>query len=354
MAREIASNAGPAHSSLSRRQFLLASGSALSLGLAGAKASTGSHRALIQLSLVGGPSQIDTWDPKPSAPSTIRGPFQPISTRVPGLKVSELFPLMADRMHRIAITRSVYHEEAPIHETGAQLLQTGGLSSETHGLPHVGALAARRHGSSGIGWAVLPGPIESTGVDLDNGQSAGFLGESLAPAVGLDLLDIDKENWQTRARYGPSAFGDNCLRAARLVEAGTRCVIVNMFPSVYGMRTWDCHANGDDLPTTLDDYKTAICPMFDRAYTALLNDLETRGLLESTMVVSMGEFGRTPKLNLRGGRDHWAGVWSILLAGGGVEGGQAIGSSDRWGAEPRDQPIHAAQIAGLMRNHLGC
>lgn len=351
---DIASGNGLAHLSMSRRQFLIAGGSALSLGLGSARAAHQGHRALIQLSLVGGPSQLDTWDPKPMAPSTIRGPFRPIATSVPGLQVSELFPLLAERAQRIAIARSIYHDEAPIHETGAQLLQTGGLVRSGEGLPHVAALPACRHGSSGFGWAVLPGSVGDTGVDLEWGQGAGNLGADFAPAIGEVLWTLEEETWQTRERYGPSKFGDNCLRAARMVEAGVSCVVVNMFPSLYGMRTWDCHANGDDLPTTLEDYKTAICPMFDRAYSALLDDLETRGLLETTLVVSMGEFGRTPRLNLRGGRDHWTGVWSVLLAGGSVAGGQALGSSDRWGAEPRDEPMHAAQIAALMRAHLDC
>jgi uncharacterized protein (DUF1501 family) len=126
-----------------------------------------------------------------------------------------------------------------------------------------------------------------------------------------------------------------------------------MFDTVFNKITWDCHANGGDLNTTLADYQGTLCPMFDAAYSTLLDDLEQAGLLDSTLVVGMGEFGRTPKRNARGGRDHWAGVWSVLMAGGGVRGGQVIGASDRHGQEPRDRPIHASQIAATVYHALG-
>jgi uncharacterized protein (DUF1501 family) len=126
-----------------------------------------------------------------------------------------------------------------------------------------------------------------------------------------------------------------------------------MFDTVFGQITWDCHANGGDLNSTLDDYRDTLCPMLDQAYTALLDDLEALGLLDSTLVLAMGEFGRTPKLNPRGGRDHWPGVWSMLAAGGGVRGGQVIGASDAHGAEPADRPIHAAELTATVYHALG-
>ncbi|MFQ3651995.1 MAG: DUF1501 domain-containing protein, partial [Gemmataceae bacterium] len=116
---------------------------------------------------------------------------------------------------------------------------------------------------------------------------------------------------------------------------------------------WDCHADGGSLASTLADYRRSVCPSFDTACAALLDDLQERGLLASTLVVAMGEFGRTPHLNRRGGRDHWAGVWSVLLAGGGIRGGQVYGSSDAQGGEPKNQPVHAAQIAETIRYALG-
>ncbi len=126
-----------------------------------------------------------------------------------------------------------------------------------------------------------------------------------------------------------------------------------MFDTVFNEITWDCHADGGALGTTLDDYRATLCPIFDQAYSALLDDLDARGLLESTLVVAMGEFGRTPRLNPRGGRDHWPGVWSILFAGGGVHGGQVVGSSDHLGAEPRDRPVTPAEVAATIYHLLG-
>jgi uncharacterized protein (DUF1501 family) len=166
-------------------------------------------------------------------------------------------------------------------------------------------------------------------------------------------LDLAAEPDIVRARYGWNTFGQSCLLVRRLVERGVRLVTVNMFDTVFGQTTWDCHANGGDLSSTLDDYKTTLCPMFDMAYAALLDDLESMGLLDSTLVVSMGEFGRTPVLNHRGGRDHWPGVWSMLMAGGGVRGGQVIGASDRHAAEPVDRPIHASEIPATIYHALG-
>ena len=143
-------------------------------------------------------------------------------------------------------------------------------------------------------------------------------------------------------------FGKVCLQARRLVECGTRFVTVNMFDTVFNQVSWDCHADEDSLATTLNDYRNRVCPMFDRAYTALLEDLHERGMLSSTLVVAMGEFGRTPRLNTRGGRDHWSGVWSVLFAGAGVRGGQIIGASDRLGAEPHERPVSPAEVAATI------
>jgi uncharacterized protein (DUF1501 family) len=158
---------------------------------------------------------------------------------------------------------------------------------------------------------------------------------------------------ELRRRYGNNSFGQSCFLARRLVEHGVKFVTVNMFDTVFNNITWDCHADGGALATTLDDYKTTLCPMFDRAYTALLEDLQQRGMLETTMVVAMGEFGRTPHMNSRGGRDHWPGVWSVLFAGGKVQGGQVIGSSDRFGAEPSDRPVTPAEIAASVYTGMG-
>ncbi len=276
----------------SRRGFLQAGAVALAgfSDLVAAKPATASEGAsadsVILILLSGGPSQLDTWDPKPLAPSSIRGPFRPISTNVVGMQISELFPLMARHADKFALVRSVYHDQAPVHEIGAKILRSG-----------------------------FSGPVIAA---RSNNQ-----------------------------------FLNSCQEAVCLVESGVRMIAIEMFSSLYDKLTWDCHANETDLPTTLADYRRTVCPMFDRAFAGLLEDLTNRGLLKRTLVVCAGEFGRSPHINPRGGRDHWTGAWTTLFAGGGVRGGQVIGSSDRIGAEPRDCPVNARRIPATMLNALG-
>ncbi len=138
---------------------------------------------MILLLLVGGPSQLETWDPKPDAPSDVRGPFRSIATCCPGVRISEHLPRLASRMDRVALVRSVYHDAAPIHETGQQLLQTGRLCRAGEEHPHVGSVVARLKGARrGLPpFAILPGPIANTGVDIPHGQSAGWLGNCVQP-----------------------------------------------------------------------------------------------------------------------------------------------------------------------------
>jgi uncharacterized protein (DUF1501 family) len=312
----------------------------------------------IVLFVVGGPSHLETWDPKPGAPESIRGPFRPIATNVSGIAISENFPLLAQRMNRCALVRSVYHKAPAIHETGQQLLQTGQLARPGIEFPHHGAVLAQLDARSSERPAnvLLPGPIANTGVSVSHGQGGGFLGTPAAPftpTVAAQRAELGHESARLRDRYGRHRFGQNCLLARRQIEQGTRCVTVNMFDTVFNEITWDCHADGGSLATTFDDYRTTLCPMFDQAYTALLDDLTDRGMLRDTLVVAMGEFGRTPIINPRGGRDHWPHVWSVLFAGGPVVGGQVIGSSDKHGTEPRDRPIQAAQIAATIYQALG-
>ena len=166
-------------------------------------------------------------------------------------------------------------------------------------------------------------------------------------------FDLESEKDPLRARYGQNTFGQTCLLSRRLIEQGVRMVTINMFDTVFNQVTWDCHADGGSLATNLNDYKNTLCPMFDMAYSALLDDLRQRGMLDSTLVVAMGEFGRTPKLNPRGGRDHWPGCWSILFAGAGVKGGQVVGSSDSTGAEPKDRPVSPAEVAATVYEAMG-
>jgi len=336
---------------ISRRDFLRSS-AATAAGLAAGHALANRPNDVngIFLMLVGGPSQLDTWDPKPEAPSPVRGPYRPIATRVPGVQFTELFPKMAAAADRFAVVRSMHHTAAPIHETGHQLVQTGRLATSGREAPHFGALVSARRGSRSSAPAnvLLPGPIGFTGVNVGHGQTAGDLGPDHEPVCVSRPVDDDP----LRERYGATEFGDNCLRAARLIEAGSRFVTVNMFRTVYDAVSWDCHAAGGSLRSNLADYRQ-VGAAFDTAYTALLDDLRQRGLLDTTLVVATGEFGRTPFLNRDGGRDHWAGVWTALLAGAGIRGGAVVGSSDRLGGEPKEAAVGPDQFAGLMRHTLG-
>lgn len=397
---------------LTRRDFLRVGGlTAGSVGLSlaelgGLQAAGSADVNCIILFLVGGPSQLETWDLKPSAPDNVRGPFRPIQTNIPGIHIGEHFPRLAQMADRYAIVRSVHHRAAPIHETGHQLMQTGYLFRGDWEYPHYGAVLSHLRGPrQGLPpFVVVPGPIGNTGVSVHHGQGAGYLGAAHGPFCQRDgampvpanlqdrqallaaidnaqraydatenvragandpacnlifaqktrrAFDLAAESTQLRARYGTGTFGQSCLLARRLVEHGVRLVTVNMFDTVFNQATWDCHADGGALASNLDDYRDTLCPMLDLAYTALLEDLQQRGLLSNTLVVAMGEFGRTPQLNPRGGRDHWPGVWSILFAGGGVRGGQVVGSSDRTGSEPRDRPVTPAEVAATIYRTLG-
>jgi hypothetical protein len=343
---------------MNRRELLLAGGIGLgALGLGPAEAglfgvrARRDERALILLMMVGGPSQLETWDPKPDAPEEVRGPFRSIATRVPGVRIGEHLPLTAARMDRVALVRSVHHDEAPIHETGLQLLQTGRLTRTEDEHPHIGAVVSKLKGPNGPAspFVMLPTAIRNTGVVLPRGQSAGWLGSEHAP-VQADAVDVSGEPDRLRLAYGRSRFGRDCLAARKLVESGSRVVVVNMFETVFDEVTWDCHGSGPF--STLDDYARRLLPAFDRAFTALIDDLAARGMLETTLVAAVGEFGRTPRINASGGRDHWPGAWSVALAGGGVRGGRVIGATDAHAAHPVDRPTTPQEVLASMYHAL--
>lgn len=343
------------------------------------------RRSCIFLLLTGGPGHLDTLDPKPLAPVEYRGPLQAIQTAVPGVLVSEALPKLASRLDRVAILRSLWHDAASIHETGLQLIQTGRLSRNGTTHPSMGSIVARLLGSRNHlpPYVVLPRLLGQTGVNAWQGQRAGHLGAEFDP-FDLSMLAIrdplefwSSTSWSSisawlsdelrtalkyhdepeavRQAYGDSQFGRSCLLARRLVERGSRFVTVNMFESLADQVTWDCHANGKWAPATVADYRDhpALGPTIDQVFNALLDDLDQRGLLNDTLVVAVGEFGRTPKLNDRGGRDHWPGVWSGLLAGGGIPGGQTIGSSDSRGTTPADRPTTPAEFVATILQSLG-
>ncbi len=374
----------------------------------------------ILLFLVGGPSQLDTWDMKPDAPEEIRGPFRPIDTKVPGLQVSEVFPRLAAMADKVALVRSVYHTAAAVHDTGHQMMQTGRLFTGGIDHPHYGCVLSKTNGPRADmpPYVLLPRPIGATGGNMPHGQFAGYLGKTFDPfvlnadpndkafkvpdllppdyvsavreqrrrslraaidgAVGSfensadarlldanfegafklmssvsarEAFDLKGEPDAIRDRYGRTRFGQSCLLARRLVERGVRFVTVNMFETVFNEITWDIHGSAPFSP--IDCYKNEVGPNFDNAYTALLEDLGRRGMLENTMILAFGEFGRTPKINPAGGRDHHPACWTVLFAGGPIQGGQIVGASDETGYAPKDRPITTAEIAATVYQGLG-
>ena len=166
-------------------------------------------------------------------------------------------------------------------------------------------------------------------------------------------FDLSKESDKLRDRYGRNTFGQSCLLARRMIEGGVRYVTVNHFDTVFNLTCWDMHANGSSLNNTYLDYERHLCPQFDWAFTALIEDLESRGLLESTVVAVLSEFGRTPQLNARGGRDHYPNAWTNFLCGGNIRGGQVIGSTDKIGARPASHPVEPPQVLASIYHGMG-
>lgn len=349
----------PSLAGSTRRDFLRVSGlGAVGLTLAQrhALATAPTQRSVIVVMMVGGPSQLDTFDPKPSAPAEIRGPFGSIATAVPGVRINEFLPKIATRMDRLALIRTLHHDAAPIHETGLQLFQTGRLCRQGEDYPHFGALAAQELGSRGTlpAWAILPKAVGPTGVDIPQGQTSANLGAEYAPFQldqSTQSLNLAAEPAWVRDAYGRTAFGANCLLARKLVEAGVRVVTVNMCQTVFGETSWDCHGRASF--STLSDYRDSLLPTFDAVLSTLLDDLDRLGRLESTLVVATGEFGRTPRINSDGGRDHWPAAWSALVAGGGIAGGQVIGKTDAHASEPIDRPVRPEELLATIGQHLG-
>jgi hypothetical protein len=281
---------------VSRRDFLRLGGlSVLGLSVAEqrarAEASGKGLRRCIFILMTGGPSQFETFDPKPGAPGEVRGPFKPIATATPDLNLSETLPLLAQRSDKFAVIRSLFHDAAPIHETGQQLIQSGRLVQRDLVPPSLGSIVARLLGSRNDlpAYAVLPRPLADTGVAIWQGQRAGDLGAEFEPwdvvntefgirnaelgipaggvvnsappeSVAGRIVNCDPArmlsaaNWLAepeayRRSYGESEFGRSFLAARRLVEQGVRYVTVNMYDSLAGRVTWDCHARRRWLTT---------------------------------------------------------------------------------------------------------
>ena len=293
----------------------------------------------IYLNLLGAPSHLDTWDMKPDAPIEFRGPFKPIKTNVPGIEISEIFPRMAQHADLFSIVRSVHYPEEAI----------AGLSF-AH-LPEIQAGYCLN--GQEMDWH------ENDIRDFHQNNCSGIMSEGHSAAgskakkfISLELaVDLRNEPDAVREKYGHNRFGQSCLLARRLVERGVPFVTVNMHTSVLAESSWDCHGSAP-FPA-LDAYRTHCGPMFDNGYTSLITELKARGLYDTTIVIAAGEFGRTPRLNRAGGRDHWPHCWSMILGGGGLRNGQIIGASDAIGAYPIDQPITPADLTATLHTALG-
>ena len=374
----------------------------------------------IFLFLVGGPSQLDTWDMKPNAPAEVRGPFKAIPTNISGIQISEIFPRMALHADKYSLVRTLHHTAAAVHDTGHQLMQTGRLFQGGIDYPHVGCVVGQVYGSRDNlpAHVLLPQPIGLTGGNMPHGQDAGYLGKAFDPFVlnadpsqpdfqvsdflppdyissmrletrrslrqivdrtvdefekseddrlldssfhqaytqmssskAREAFDINQEAEDVRKRYGSNKFGQSCLLARRLIESGVRFVTVNMFETVFNEITWDIHGSAPFSPISC--YQDLVGPMFDNGFSSLVEDLHERGLLETTMIVAMGEFGRTPKINPAGGRDHWPACWTVIFAGGGIQGGQIVGVSDEMAAVPKERPVTPAEVVATVYKGLG-
>jgi hypothetical protein len=381
------------------------------------------EKSVIILWMRGGPSQHETWDPKPDAPIEYRGAFGAMRTKVPGIQICDLLPMSARLMDKWSIIRSLYHTDAG-HSSGDQICFTGypaapNVPPDGPGniMPSCGSIVVKQlqHKNPKLpAYVMIPRMVPGTGAAylgnacdpfetiadpardgafsvpnfaLPKGVSLQRLDERRTLLNGFDNLrreadqggqieamdqfqqkawdlltgkeardafDLDAEPPAVRERYGfipefkaPTpdrcgvpAWSQRMLLARRLVEAGVRLVTVDL-------RWWDTHVEG------FDTMRNGFLPRWDRAYTALIADLEERGLLGSTMVLAWGEFGRTPKVNDKAGRDHWPNVFSAAIAGGGVQGGRVIGSSDDKGGEPASNPKTPQDVLATLYRHLG-
>jgi hypothetical protein len=359
-------------------------------------------KSVMLIYLGGGMSHHDTFDPKPDAPAEVRGQYKAIPTCLPGVQISEKLPLMAQVMNKISLVRSGSHNNDH-HETATNWVLCGRFGSAFGDFPAIGAVAAHELGFHGqlppyvavprnpsFTWelgksAYLGGRYESFKAGDPNEANYKVLDVSpnepvtsqraerrknllgavddLAKQVqGNDQIDtydefhqraatmilssearsafaIEAENDKVRERYGRNTFGQSCLLGRRLIERGVRFVTVN-----YG--GWDHHAK-------IFDSLTKKLPDMDRGLSALLEDMDTRGLLADTMVLMYGEFGRSPKVNKDAGRDHWGPAASLVFAGAGVTRGQVVGSTDKFGGFATRRPVAPADVACTVYEALG-
>ncbi len=389
-----------------RRDFLRAGslgflGMGLPQYLAAAKAPA-KVQSVILFWLEGGPSHIDTWDPKANSN------FKPISTNVPGIQVSELLPKLARKMDKFAVIRSM-HTRGNDHPQATHYAITGHEINPAMQFPSIGSLITKELGPRNAVPAHVLVPKWDRGRQYEDYFRAAFLGGDYDPmcipdpskpgfqvtdlslpksvstdSIGSrgaflkavdrryrslnetaehtdldafsaqalkmiltpevrDAFDLSKESDKTKERYGKDSIGQSCLLARRLVEAGSRFVTA----AGYHGTSWDTHSDNDK------SHRDKLCPPLDRTLVALVDDLEERGLLDSTLVIAMGEFGRTPNINPNLGRDHWPNCWSLALAGGGIQTGQVIGTSDARGANVTSRVVSMGDLYASIYRLMG-
>lgn len=385
----------------------------------------GQAKNMIWLFMSGGPSQYETFDPKPDAPAEIRGIFNPIATNVPGIQICELLPRVARIADKLAIVRSMATDD-PNHESGGYWVNTGHKytgpnmrSVNPDDWPTLGSIVKLLKPSTALPFSsvMLPEPIVANPNVFLPGQNGGFLGHRWDPeifkcdpsepgfriddfsspadvptlrltarrnlleqvnqsarflqtadiqerdrltqeALGLLLsgtahgaFALDQESSKTRDRYGRGKWGQSVLLARHLIEAGVRMAFVN-WPREPGDLSaanplWDTHSQNNPR------MKDVMCPQFDLGFTALIEDLDERGLLDETLVIAIGEMGRTPRFNASGGRDHWGDVFSFVMAGAGISGAQVHGASDRTGSFPVSGRVQPQDLTATILHLLG-
>ncbi len=372
----------------------------LKMSAAGEVSANTRAKSAIVINLQGGPTHMDTFDLKPDAPAEYRGDFKPVATNVPGMEICEHLPKLAKCADKYVILRGVSHSVAA-HELGQKYMHTGNRPTPALEYPGIGSVVAKEFGSMpdlpgyvaipstnhragylGVQYAafqtnstpLLGKPFQVRGISVAGGVTIGDiekrqtllqdLDKTIAVAEansdlinGLDqfshqahqiitskrardAFDLSKENVKLSESFGNHAFGQSCLLATRLVEAGVRFVTVS-----HG--GWDTH--GDNFT----QLKNGKCGVLDDGLAGLFTTLAERGLLESTAVYVTGEFGRTPKINAKAGRDHWPRAMFVLMAGGGMKMGQVIGASDAKGEGPANKAITPEMVAGSLYKSLG-
>ncbi|MCX6615661.1 MAG: DUF1501 domain-containing protein [Acidobacteria bacterium] len=315
---------------------------------AAAESAKGKARSVIQIWMWGGPSHLDTFDPKPQAGNDYTGPLNnPITTNVKGIMIGELLPLLAKQTDKYSIIRSMTHG-INAHETASYMVQTARPPGGRDVYPSVGAVVSLFKGYN-AGYKGLIQKLNTLehamqgDAQLAASEEAGKQAYDLILGDAGKVFDLSQEKDELKESYGRNTFGQACLVARRLVERGVPYITINS-------RGWDTHKQHFQIMRQR-------LPQMDRGMAALLQDLSDRGLLDTTIVWWTGEFGRTPRVQWEppwsGGRGHYGRVFSAVVAGGGFKGGRVVGASDAKGEEVKERPVYPVDLIASMYELLG-